>query len=274
MMVSANGHGGVVKRNKASQILRKVRKTSDLMQDDIQGVPGRPAMPPGRSLQSYWTTPRLEIRAWFQRRAPSLGELYEGAVIMVFDDKFPGRTRLVAHAIREIRNRLPDVIAGPRASGQVQYVNRLDKIAHEWRRARLDTEGSLPAGVTDGQQMPSIDVPVPRGLFLSVASLLSDHLEAREKSIEAARRLFEAISPANQELRDRLRIPIQQWHEVTQWFVKRVHDSGIQDDDVDIQEFQGRFELFETALCALLRGFYSTVEGLDEILEDANSRAS
>jgi hypothetical protein len=64
---------------------------------------------------------------------------------------------------------------------------------------------------------------------------------------------------------------VHQWLDVTEWFVKRVHDSGTQDISIDEGEFVHRFELFETTLGALVRAFFKTVEGLDEVLEDANS---
>jgi hypothetical protein len=53
--------------------------------------------------------------------------------------------------------------------------------------------------------------------------------------------------------------------------VKRVHDSGAQDISIDEADFVYRFELFEMTLGALVRAFFRTVDGLDEILEDANS---
>jgi hypothetical protein len=221
--------------------------------------------------ESYWTKPRLEMRAWFQRHAPSLGELYEGALKMVIDGKLPGRTRFVAHAVREIRNRLPDVIAGTITGGRVQYPGRLDAMAEEWKKAGFSVDGSPPTIVTGQQDLPSADVPIPLRLFLNVASLIRDHTKAREKPLEAALRLFGAISPANQQLRDNLRPTIQQWLDVTEWFVKRVHDSGTQDGAIDGTRFQEHFELFEITLAALVRGFFKTVKDLDEILEDANS---
>ncbi|MBN2413960.1 hypothetical protein JXQ31_19960 [candidate division KSB1 bacterium] len=64
-------------------------------------------------MESYWTKERLDLKAWFQRNAPSLGELYEGVLKLLYtDEKIPGWTRFVAHAIREIGNRLPDIVIG------------------------------------------------------------------------------------------------------------------------------------------------------------------
>ena len=61
--------------------------------------------------EASWTPRRVDLRSWLQRNAPSLGELYVGAVLLVFGRPIPGRVRFVAHAVREIRNRLPDVVS-------------------------------------------------------------------------------------------------------------------------------------------------------------------
>jgi len=64
---------------------------------------------------------------------------------------------------------------------------------------------------------------------------------------------------------------IMHWLEVTEWFVKRVHHPGTRDERVNPRELREHFELFEATLRALIRGFFKTVEELDEILEEANS---
>jgi hypothetical protein len=64
---------------------------------------------------------------------------------------------------------------------------------------------------------------------------------------------------------------MQQWLEVTGWFMKRAHDSCRIDAYCSEDELRGNFELFESTLGALVRGFFATVEELDEILEDANA---
>jgi hypothetical protein len=224
-----------------------------------------------RSIESYLTEPRLELLAWFERHAPSLGELYHGALIMLHDENFPGRTHFVAHAVREIGNRLPDFIAGPIKSSQVQYVNRLDAIGKRWQRFGFGLDGSPLPSVTEEKAPPSTDVPIPRPLFLEFASLVKDHIGAREKPLDATKRLFRALSSTNQQIGDSLQPTIDQWLDVTHWFQEKVHHPGFKDASVDTTEFERRFELFERTLTALTRGFFKTTKELDEILESANS---
>jgi hypothetical protein len=153
------------------------------------------------------------------------------------------------------------------------YKNRLDDILKAWQRAGFALDGSIPAlqALSDGAAPLQSDIAMPRHLFLLIARLVKDHVATRSKPEDAAFRLFEACAPENQQVRDTLRPVIQQWLEVTDWFMRRAHDSGRIGADCDEDELRGNFELFESILGALVRGFFATVDELDEILEDANS---
>src|SRR5206468_3791317 len=159
-------------------------------------------------------------------------------------------------------------------SNRLQYTNRLDDLTKLWVRTGLPSDGSFPNtafGVAAGSTPETSEIPIDRRVFIEVAGLIKDHLAARERPEETAIRLFEAIAPENRGLRDTLRPVIQQWLVVTNWFMARAHDSGQTDGDCDEGEFRAKFELFEAVLGALVRGFFSTVKELDDILEDTNS---
>jgi len=72
------------------------------------------------------------------------------------------------------------------------------------------------------------------------------------------------------EISEALRPVIDQWLNITDWFMRKAHDSGKADSDVDIREFRRQFDVFEATLGALLRGFFATIGELDEILEETN----
>lgn len=237
---------------------------------------GPPAGEPENfKLPDYWTPLRRELCDWFKRNAPSLGELYEGAVEMVFREDFPGRVRFVSHAVREIRNRLPNVIAGYKAGIQLQYKNRLDAVLKVWKTYGLPLDGSLPEQITRENPLPSSDyLPIPLDIYTMVAQLVSDHEKTRETPREAAKRLFEAIDPNNNVSEAFLRPRIEFWIKSTEWFVERAHDRGEIDENMGAEEFKERFEIFEKMLFSMIREFFKTMEELDAILEEANSRAS
>jgi hypothetical protein len=54
---------------------------------------------------------RRDLVEWFAKNAPSLGQLYVASLRMLDDRDFPGRGYLICHAVREIGNRLPNVVA-------------------------------------------------------------------------------------------------------------------------------------------------------------------
>jgi len=240
---------------------------------DIQNPeqPNSLAMMPQSNIEKFWTEPRREIYSWFQRNAPSLGELYLGSLRIIYIPLFPGRVRFVSHAVREIRNRLPEVISGFRSNPTVQYKNKLDEISKIWKRNGLPIDGSLPQTIAKSEESLSDSIPLPKILYGRISRLVKDHDEARQKPIDAAKRLFSGTTQEDLDLGNNLRPVVDQWLSITKWFVKNAHDSGTVDNDVDQQEFRKNFEIFETTLGALLKGFFATIEDLDEILEDTNS---
>lgn len=220
-----------------------------------------------------WTAQRLELKAWLVRNAPSLAELYEGAVSILFEHRLPGYTRLVGHAVREIRNRLPDVISGSTSAEQLQYKNRLDKIVEICERTGFPTYGTLPvtAPVSDSVGPKPANCSLPLELAHSFSELIRDHENARERPWDAATRLFIGLRPENQKSIDALRPAIAQWLSVTGWFMRVTHDNGRVDVDVNENELVQKFELFEITFRAIEQQFFTTTDALDEILEEANS---
>jgi hypothetical protein len=139
-----------------------------------------------------WTPDRCELREWLrQSDAAALAELYEGAVLLLFDSRIPGYTRFVAHAVREIRNRLPNAISGTRSRGLLDYKRRVDALVEAWKAEGFATDGSTP-----GQKMSepivqphSLEITLPANLVLKIASLVAEHEEARERPFDSAVRL-------------------------------------------------------------------------------------
>lgn len=217
---------------------------------------------------------RLEIKSWFQRNAPSLGELYEGAVLLIYEIPVPGKVRFVCHAVREIRNRLPDVISGMKTGGRLDYKSRLDKIAELWDKNGYNPVSFSKNVLTEkSESLPQADISIQANdkLFQLIGRLIQDHNAAREKPTDAAQRLFECFDSSNRQSPDTLVPRINQWLDITNWFMGKAHDSGKVDSDCNFNKLQEKFELFEATLGSLIREFFKTVDELDEILEDANT---
>jgi hypothetical protein len=223
--------------------------------------------------QPVWTPDRTELREWFHRNAGSLAELYVGAVTILYihNPITPGWSRLVAHAVREIRNRLPDEVAGKKIATQLQYKPRLDDIADLWGRAGLHHATMIETPVTAVPPPADPGATMPRSVYERISELVRDHNEARERPVEAALRLFEAISPGNKGQRAALEPTVNEWIRLTGWFQSRAHDAGSVDEAFDVDEYKRQFEAVESILVAVIRDFFKTTNELDKILEDTNT---
>lgn len=219
-----------------------------------------------------WTADRIQLRDWLRRNGASLAELYEGTVMILYlqDPLLPGWSRLVAHAVREIRNQLPDTVAGREVSKKkrVDYKSKLDGLARVWPHAGFVV---APASAPDATAPGESGVTVPNAIYDRISELIREHQEARERPIEAAFRLFEAISPTNKGQRAALEGTVNQWIRVTNWFQARAHDGGIPDGSCSVEEYRHQFEIVEATLTAVIRDFFKTTDELDKILEDTNS---
>lgn len=235
--------------------------------------PAGPPLPDGA--EALWTPRRREIHGWLRESAPSLAELYEGAVRLTYAAQLPGRVRFIAHAVREIRNALPAVMSDAVRRGPLDYAKELDQLASAWRDYGPGTDGMLPNLASDaGETAPPPDVSLPRPLVHRIAGLLSEHQAARGKKREAAVHLFEACVPRDQFTGEFAATVIDQWIDVTDWFMGKAHDSGAPDAAYETA-LPGQFESFETILGNLARAhtrdFFATLEEIDAILEDANT---
>jgi len=226
--------------------------------------------------EEYWTLKRKELVNWFMRNAPSLGELYEGAVQLLFaDPPIPGCSRFIAHAVREISNRLPDVLTGhPTSSNRLDYVNRFDNLVKLCECKRIPLDDSIPVSVDIADSEPRPDsILVPHEIYLEVVRLLKDHKDTRKKPLEKAFIVFSELAPENSDLIDAMRPVLLQWKKIGDWAVGRAHDSGRTDAELLNEVFQNFIE-FEQILASLIRQFFATMEDLDAILEEANARTN
>jgi len=193
-------------------------------------------------------------------------------MLYVHQAPMPGWSRLVCHSVREIRNCLPDAVAGKRTRRQVQYVQRLNKLVELW----VEHETTLPPSPETalGDVAPSSRVPdvvtLSRRLYEDIGLLIREHQEGLERRSEGAYRLFEALIPETKGQRQLLEPIVNEWLSITEWFMERAHDSSKDDGQFNIQEFQKQFEQFERILGAVIRDFFRTTDELDQILEDAN----
>jgi len=200
---------------------------------------------------------------WLKEVETELGELYEGALRMIKNRFFPGRDRLICHAVREIRNRLPNAVAGKYAVERLNYPEEVTPIAKAWKKAGLE-------GVYEKQSAKTSNEPgqfVPREVLVLVDKLVKKHREVKNRKEENARRLLIAIEPENEQMKSSLTPVVEKWIDVTEWFVDRAHVGKAVDED----ELVEHFETFEVVLGTFARYFYEGFEEIEQIVEKANA---
>lgn len=216
--------------------------------------------------QRLQLTPRQrELLGWFDRNAPSLHEAYEAAIQLLYLPDFPARVHLIGHLVRDIANRLPDVIEGS-TSDRVQYENMLDNIAPLWQ------EHFHPKPSYSNSSAPSTNVSggLPPQLFKEINELVLAHKKRREKP-RPEERLFRSELLGEAETPDLLRPMETQFKKISKWFMKKTHLQNNVREPVPECELAQKFELFERALFALKGQFFAAIGELDEILQDTNN---
>jgi len=97
---------------------------------------------------------QLRIRSCLREDAPVIAEIYEAGLRVVQSTDFPGKVYVLGHAIREIRNRLPDHM-GYSSAERISYEG-VEEVRGDWAvsvRPRLETTAPDLAG-------PDIPIPV------------------------------------------------------------------------------------------------------------------
>jgi hypothetical protein len=129
----------------------------------------------------------------------------------------------------------------------------------------------VPEPVGAKKQEPTTDVPVPISLVKKLAALLADHRDGTERVKKKAHYLFVGLRKGEPGDEKYLIPIINQWLAVCRWFMARTHVNSTPDRDVITSEFMESFEVFEHLLGSFADDFFSGIEEIDDILEEANT---
>ncbi len=240
---------------------------TEFAQNKMDDVPAKGIAP-----AAYWNSDREAIGIWLHEKKPSLAELYRSAVEMVESEPpFPGRTRFVAHAVREIGNRLPEAVTLKEYKEKADTTVKTAIIVRHWN--------SVPrAGAADGGTPLSEQGAVPTRSEISISAELygaiEDLVREFEKPEVVRRRKFQEMIEVATDAGVKTEVSpavVQQWITVTDWFMDFAHDNGRPDADCDWVGYKTQFGLFETALKSLAQPFFKTKLTVEEMLKKANA---
>jgi hypothetical protein len=208
------------------------------------------------------TTERRVVLEWLQERAPSLAELYDSVLALMFDDRrLRARVRLVAHCVREIISRLPEAVSAS-VTKRVEYRVLVERVAAVWPAA------DPTMLVAETPESPE-EVLIPRAAYLAVNALTTEHASSQPMELKL-RALFGAGDGAAAGL---TQPAVKGFKKVYDWFVKQAHDRGELDAALCTEEeLQRHFDTFERGLYTLSGEWVEVQEHVDELLDEANKR--
>lgn len=186
---------------------------------------------------------RRHILEWLKSEVPALAPVYDGAVRMIREPDFPGRVHFIAHAMREIMNRLPDAFTKDAHTGRVEYSELVDDIAACWK------EGELP---TD-QCREVVEI------------LLRQHRVPPITNRERAEQLFKATISEMPSDYTKL---VTLWMKTRRKIEKQVH---VGKDPISEGRLAERFNDLEWLLKTISTKPYEDMDRIDEILETTHS---
>jgi hypothetical protein len=190
---------------------------------------------------------------------------------MLYETPVSARERFVAHAVREIRNRLPERITGEKRK-RVDYEGHLKQLIGLCEQHGLSLDDVRPIAPTESSEEAGLpeEMSLPEGVRVKFVEMVRDHTEGSERLRESIVRMFAEAAPENQEYRETIRPVAERWFETTKWFMERTH-APEKLNSASLEELLLQFELFEKGLMSLANAFYETIDELDEILGHTHS---
>ena len=216
-----------------------------------------------------FTSQRIELLGWLDTHAPALTPLYRGTLFLAMRDSFPGRAHFVAHAIREVRNRLPGALGSKVARQDAGYEHLADKIHKRWVEEGLPEDGRLrsPEG-----SVPSASGPERRevsyGFLASVGRLLEEHAVARANRAARERAGFGALD----EYGASPQYVVKNWNRLFRDAEGFAHARNNPLPEEADGEWVEKFFEFEMILMTLSKRSYENLDDLDNLLKRVNTR--
>jgi len=192
--------------------------------------------------------------------------VFEATIRLAADRTFPGRVWFMAHALRDMRNRLPNAIAGSVKGSKTEYSVLAAQVTKCWREDGLPGDGSSPvlAGHEASAEGPA-RLEVSATLIAAIGELVSGHMAIEPRKKESARRLWEAIG--GQPVPD---YAVRIWLDATNRAEKFAHLREKPLTAEDEEEFEQIFNACERALVAMANKSYENMDEIDAILDSAN----
>lgn len=232
------------------------------------GVSAAPVVP-REAAEQWWNPERAALHGWLVRRASHLAPLYLAAVRMAMDEGFPGRVHFIAHAIREINNRLPDALDGALQRPKSKYPSHVEKVRQRWVDEGFPADGTGPSLDKPPEAVPGrTGFAVSSEFIVEVGRLVAHHIEL--ESVREALKVprFEILAGAG----PHPRYVWNDWRRATRSAEQFAHARDKELPPTADREWTDNFLAFERFLIVVSKRSYETIADIDDLLQEANSR--
>lgn len=191
---------------------------------------------------------------------PVFAEAYKGAAILL-SQKPSGYISFVAHAGRDLMNRLATTVAGIK-SERVQYQQHIDKLQSNWQDEWRFSDDLSPKVVENGHL-------IPIHVCQRITTLIEEHKSGRIRNSESDGLFFSTFLDYS----DRDKIPsnfLSEWKAAKDWFLGHAHlreKSFRAETDGDLVK---HFNCLDGYLYIAASSQYERLKALNEILDATN----
>lgn len=191
---------------------------------------------------------------------PVFAEAYKGAVFLL-SQKPSGYISFVAHAGRDLMNRLASTVVGIK-SEHVQYQQHIDQLQSDWKDEWRFSDDLSPEVIENGHL-------IPIHVCQRITTLIEEHKSGRIRSSEADGLFFSTFLDYS----DKDKIPsnfLSEWKAAKKWFLGHAHlreQSFRTETDGDLVK---HFKCLDSYLYIAASSQYERLKALNEILESTN----
>lgn len=211
------------------------------------------------------TRQQEEVRQWLEDAAPALSGVFVGAALLVGHSSWPARAHLVAHALRELVNRLPEAVSGV-VDVRVQEDQQLERLCSLWEQHGLPS--TMPIKETPGL---TSGLTLPREVISAVADVVSGRRSGAENQRAKAARLLTIMAAGSAPAAYSVDTWVALGRDLQRWAHVSAEWPPSPTAAAREQAVRQRFAEVEAALLALARRTHRRMEVLDVVLDRANA---
>lgn len=214
-----------------------------------------------------WSPARRDRRARLAAASRDVAELYEAAIDMLSDPGSPARMFLLSHCMREIGNRLPNIL-NPELPNSSQQNLAVEQLAKAWRAADV---GIQIVGAEESTQAP--DVSVPRVVAVAIETVVAEYEVGQRANYAKGSFLVQGVVSPDPAGPTRNRDPsVQAFLGSRSFFMGHTHAGNKDRPPPREEEIQDRVRHFEDVLDARLGDWWAVQADVRDLVMRANER--